>query len=50
MLFVLVMEVLNHAIGWLDSNGRLSLVGANLPHRVSLYADEVVLFIAPQAI
>jgi hypothetical protein len=50
MLFVLVMEVLNHSFGWLDENGYLAPIGVNLPHRVSLYADDVALFVAPRAI
>ena len=49
MLFVLVMEVLNHLVCWLDTQGFLTPLGiAALPFRVSLYADDVVLFVAPR--
>ena len=43
------MEVLNHTIGWLDNNGFLTLIGVNLPFRVSRDADDVVLFVTPTA-
>lgn len=49
MLFVLVMEVLNHLVCWLDAQGFLAPLGiVALPFRVSLYADDVVLFVAPR--
>lgn len=43
------MEVLNHIISWLDEHGFLTLLGISLPFRVSLYVDDVVLFITPRA-
>lgn len=49
MLFVLVMEVLNHLFGWLDDQGFLTPLGITLPYRLSLYADDVILFVAPRA-
>lgn len=49
MLFVLIMEVLNHLVCWLDAQGFLTPLGSvTLPFRVSLYADDVVLFVAPR--
>jgi hypothetical protein len=46
MLFVLVMEVLNHLFGWLDGQGFLTPLGITaLPSRVNLYADDVVMFV-----
>ena len=50
MLFVVIMEVLNHLFGWLDDQGFLTplrIIG--LPSRISLYADEVVMFVVPKA-
>lgn len=45
MLFVLIVEVLNLLFGWLDAHAFLMPLGnVNLPFRVSLYADDVVLF------
>lgn len=42
MLFVLIMEVLNHLFGWLDDQGFLTpLRITGLPSRISLYADHV---------
>lgn len=49
MLFVLVMEVLNHLFGWLDGQGFLTPLGITaLPSRVRLYADDVVMFVVPK--
>jgi hypothetical protein len=49
MLFVLVMEVLNHLFCWLDTHGfLLSLGDMTLPFRVSLYGDDVILFVVPR--
>jgi hypothetical protein len=48
MLFVLVMEVINHSVRWLDGEGLLAQLGvAEDVQRVSLYADDLVLFVAP---
>jgi hypothetical protein len=48
MLFVLVMEVINHTVRWLDDVGLLAQLGvAGTVQRVSLYADDLVLFVAP---
>jgi hypothetical protein len=48
MLFVLVMEVINHTVRWLDGEGLLAQLGvAGTVQRVSLYADDLVLFVAP---
>jgi hypothetical protein len=48
MLFVLVMEVINHTVHWLDGEGLLTQVGtARVVQRVNLYADDLVLFVAP---
>jgi hypothetical protein len=48
MLFVLVMEVINHMVCWLDTEGLLGQLGtAGTVQRVSLYADDMVLFVSP---
>lgn len=48
MLFVLSMEVINHTLRWLDAQGMLTQFGhGSLVQRVSMYADDVVLFLAP---
>jgi hypothetical protein len=48
MVFVLVMDVLSSMFGAAESRGLLqSLGGADVRSRVSLYADDVVLFIKP---
>lgn len=48
MLFILVMEVINCMIRWLHDQGLLAQLGAVAGvQRVSLYADGVVLFVAP---
>jgi hypothetical protein len=48
MLFVLVMEVINHTVRWLDDEGLLAQLGATgTVQRVSLYADDLVLFVEP---
>lgn len=50
MLFVLVMEVINHVVRWSDDQDLLSLLGpAAVQHRVSLYADDLILFVVPNA-
>jgi len=48
MLFVLVMKVLNRMLQWLDAEGLLAQLGiAGRVQRVSLYADDLVLFVSP---
>lgn len=47
MLFVLVMEVLNHLLRWLEQRGSLSPIRGLTGPRVSLYADDLALFVAP---
>jgi len=48
MLFVLAMEVFNHVLSWLDSVGMLAKLGlAGQVQRVNLYADDLVMFLAP---
>jgi hypothetical protein len=50
MLFVLVMDVLGQLFSKADDEGLLQpLSSRQLQHRVSLYADDVVLFINPVA-
>jgi hypothetical protein len=49
MLFILVMEVINHTIRWLDQQGLLApFANARLPQRASIYADDLILFVAPR--
>lgn len=48
MLFVLTMEVLNHALRWVEEHGLLSHLRGFVGCRVSLYADDLVLFVAPE--
>jgi hypothetical protein len=47
MLFVLAMEVLNRCLGWLEEHGLLSPIDAIEGSRVSLYADDLVIFVRP---
>lgn len=48
MLFVLVMEVINHTFCWLDNEGMLAQLGpVGTVQQASLYADDLVLFVAP---
>jgi hypothetical protein len=48
MLFVLVMEVINGLIRHADESGFLTLLPARASCcRASLYADDVVVFLAP---
>jgi hypothetical protein len=50
MLFILAMEVLGGLIRWAESNSIFSPIRCAAVHsRVSLYADDVVMFIAPAA-
>lgn len=49
LLFVLVMEVLNALVQDADRRGLLSpLLSNHFSHRVSLYADDLVLFLLPK--
>lgn len=47
MLFVLAMEALNHLLHWADQQQLLTPLHAGVSERVSLYADDLVLFVAP---
>lgn len=47
MLFVLVMEVLNHFLRWVEQRGFLSPITGMAGSRVSLYADDLVFFVVP---
>ena len=50
LLFVLVMEVLSSLIREADRRGLLApLPGGHFGHRLAVYADDVVLFLAPEA-
>lgn len=48
MLFVIVMEVLNHFLHWVEQRGYLTPVHGLVGSRVSLYADDLILFMLPQ--
>lgn len=48
LLFMIVMEVLNALLAEADRRGELTpLPHHNIKHRVSLYADDLVVFLAP---
>lgn len=47
MLFVITMEVLNRTLLWIDHQHLLTTLHVNVGSRVSLYADDLVLFILP---
>jgi len=50
MLFILVMDVLGHMISKAENDGWLQpLSRRSLQHRISIYADDVVLFLRPEA-
>jgi hypothetical protein len=49
MLFVLVMEVLNRFLHWVEEQQLLSLLRCIDGARVSLYAHDLMVFIAPNA-
>jgi hypothetical protein len=51
MLFILVMDVLGHMVSKATEEGMLQpLARRALQHRVSLYADDVVLFLRPETV
>jgi hypothetical protein len=47
MLFVLVMEVLNRLLRWVEQQGFLMPIVGLRGSRVSLYADDLVMFVVP---
>jgi hypothetical protein len=47
MLFVLTMELLNHVLWWVEQQQFLTPLHVSVPSRASLYADDLVLFVAP---
>ena len=47
MLFVLAMDVLNRFLAWVEDSGYLTPVIGLTGPRVSLYADDLVLFVVP---
>jgi hypothetical protein len=47
MLFVLAMEVLNHFLQWIDQLLLLTPLQRGMVNRASLYADDLVIFVAP---
>jgi mannosylglycoprotein endo-beta-mannosidase len=50
MLFILVMDVLGHMISKAENKGLLQpLSRRSLHHRISIYADDVVMFLHPKA-
>lgn len=50
LLFVIIMEVLNALLAEADRRGELTpMPGQCIKHRVSLYADDLVVFLAPSA-
>ena len=50
MLFILVMDVLNRMVQKANNEGLLQpLAMRNIHHRVSIYVDDVVLFLRPVA-
>ena len=50
MLFILVMDVLSLMVSMAATSGLLQPLSSRaLQHRISLYADDVVLFLCPEA-
>ena len=50
MLFILVMDVLGHMILKAENEGLLQpLSRHSLHHRISIYVDDVVMFLHPEA-
>lgn len=50
MLFVLAMEVLNHFLRWIEQQRLLAPLPSAVTNRASLYADDLVIFVAPNAL
>ena len=48
MLFVPIMESLNNCLSWVEQRGFLSHINGIGGYRVSLYVDDLVLFVLPQ--
>lgn len=48
MLFILAMDVLSTMISKAEEQGLSSLAEVGIKHRLSLYADDVVLFGRPR--
>lgn len=48
MLFVLVMEVLNYFLRWVEQREFLTVIPGMAASRVSLYTDDLVLFVVPE--
>ena len=50
MLFILVMDVLGHMITKATSEGLLlPLSSRGIQHRISMYADDMALFLRPES-
>jgi hypothetical protein len=48
MLFILVMDVLNWMVTWAKEEGLLQLLTKRpIQHRISLFVDDVALFLQP---
>jgi hypothetical protein len=47
MSFVLTVEVLNHLLRWVEQQQLLTPMHGSVGSRVSLYADDLVLFVTP---
>jgi hypothetical protein len=50
MLFVLAMEALNHFFRWIEQECLLLPLPGSVNNRVSLYADNLVIFVVPLAL
>jgi len=51
MLFILIMDVLGHMVAKAAADGLLQPLSSRaLQHRISLYADDVILFLRPEAL
>ena len=48
MLFVIAMDFLNHFFKWIEEQGFLSPMPGLSSFRLSLYADDLVLFVTPE--
>lgn len=50
MLFILVMDVLGYMVSKASGEGLLQPLAARaLQHRISIYVDDVVMFLKPEA-